>query len=286
MVTLIRQAPRVQRAGERAANGACPCGRPSSTACTNSASATARPDGRRLHVSYFAAPFGIPIPAFIGYHDAQRVSGPQFSVLSPFATEGSTAVVRTAEVIVVGGGVNGTSTAFHLAERGIKVTLIDRAEIAGASTGKSGGLVRMHYTNPYEARLANESLPYFREWRHRVGIGDPGFARTGFIQTVSPRNVPALHENVRMLQGIGVNTCIVNGEDVRRMQPWVDTDDLIACAYEPDSGCAMPGDTARSFAQAAERHGAEIVTGTAVTALRTESGRVIGVSTDAGDFDA
>src|SRR5437868_5675179 len=190
------------------------------------------------------------------------------------------------DAIVVGGGVNGASTAFHLAERGIKTTLLDRGEIAGASTGKSGGLVRMHYTNPHEARLANESLPYFRDWRHRVGIGDPGFARTGFIQTVSARNVEALHANVRTLQGIGVNTCIVNGADVRRMQPWVDTDDLTACAYEPDSGCALPGETARSFARAAERHGAEIVTDTAVTALRTDAGRVVGVTTDQGDFDA
>jgi sarcosine oxidase subunit beta len=191
-----------------------------------------------------------------------------------------------ADAIVVGGGVNGASTAFHLAERGIKTILLDRGEIAGASTGKSGGLVRMHYTNPYEARLANESLPYFLDWKHRVGVGDPGFARTGFIQTVSARNVSALHENVRMLQGIGVNTCIVNGDDVRRMQPWVDADDLIACAYEPDSGCAMPGDTARSFAQAAERLGAEIVTGAAVTALRVAGGRIVGVTTTQGEYDA
>ena len=195
-------------------------------------------------------------------------------------------MARTTEAIVVGGGVNGTSTAFHLAERGIKTILLDRGAIAGASTGKSGGLVRMHYTNPYEARLANESLPYFQDWRHRVGVGDPGFARTGFIQTVTPRNVPALHANVRMLQQIGVNTCIVNGDDVRRLQPWVDTDDLVACAYEPDSGCAMPGDTARSFAAAAERLGAEIVTGTTVAALRTSGGKVTGVATDSGDFDA
>ncbi len=195
-------------------------------------------------------------------------------------------MARIAEAIVVGGGVNGTSTAFHLAERGMRTILLDRGEIAGASTGKSGGLVRMHYTNPYEARLANESLPYFRDWRHRVGVGDPGFARTGFIQTVTPRNVPALHENVRMLQQIGVNTCIIAGDDVRRLQPWVETDDLVACAYEPDSGCAMPGDTARSFAAAAERLGAEIVTGTTVTALRTSGGKVTGVATDAGDFAA
>lgn len=195
-------------------------------------------------------------------------------------------MARTAEAIVVGGGVNGTSAAFHLAERGVKTILLERGEIAGASTGKSGGLVRMHYTDPHQARLAHESLPYFADWRHRVGVGDPGFARTGFIQTVAEHNIPALYENVRMLQRIGVNTCIVNGDDVRRLQPGVYADDLHACAYEPDSGCALPGETAKSFALAAERLGATIATGVTVTGIRTEGGQVSGVATTAGAYDA
>ena len=125
-------------------------------------------------------------------------------------------MAQVAEAIVVGGGVNGASTLFHLAERGVKAILLERGEIAGASTGKSGGLVRMHYTDPYQARLAHESLPYFADWKHRVGVGDPGFARTGFLQTVAEHNIPALYENVRMLQGIGVNTCIVTSATRRR----------------------------------------------------------------------
>lgn len=195
-------------------------------------------------------------------------------------------MARVAEAIVVGGGVNGTSALFHLAERGVKAILLERGEIAGASTGKSGGLVRMHYTDPHQARLANASLPYFADWKHRVGVGDPGFARTGFIQTVAEHNVPALYENVRMLQGIGVNTCIVNGNDVRKLQPEVFADDLVACAYEPDSGCALPGETAKSFAMAAERLGATGATGVTVTGIRVEGGRVVGVSASDGDFDA
>ncbi len=193
---------------------------------------------------------------------------------------------RTAEAIVVGGGVNGTSTAFHLAERGVHVVLLDRGEIAGASTGKSGGLVRMHYTNPHEARLANESLPYFTDWRRRIGVGDPGFSRTGFVQTVTPQNVDALRANVRMLQSVGVNTCVVNRDDVRKLAPYADVDDQTACAYEPDSGCAMPGQTAQGFAEAATRFGAEIVTGSAVTALRVAGGRVVGISTETDEWSA
>jgi sarcosine oxidase, subunit beta len=195
-------------------------------------------------------------------------------------------MARVAEAIVVGGGVNGTSALFHLAERGVKAVLLERGEIAGASTGKSGGLVRMHYTDPYQARLAHESLPYFANWEHRVGVGDPGFARTGFIQTVAEHNVPALYENVRMLQGLGVNTCIVNGDDLRRLQPGVYADDLSACAYEPDSGCALPGETAKSFAAAAERLGATVAAGVTVTGICTEGGRVVGVSTSDGEYDA
>lgn len=193
---------------------------------------------------------------------------------------------RTAEVIVVGGGVIGTATAFHLAERGIKTVLLDRGEIAGASTGKSGALVRMHYTDPYQARLANESLPYFADWKHRVGVGDAGFARSGVIVTTTPRNEAALRANVRMLQSVGVNTCIINADDVLRLQPFVNPEGLEVCAWEPDSGCAVPAATAKSFAEAAGKLGAEIVTGQAVTGVRTEGGRVTGVTTADGEWSA
>lgn len=72
-------------------------------------------------------------------------------------------VIRTADVIVIGGGVIGTATAFHLAERGIKTVLIDRGAIAGASTGKSGGSLGQQFNDPYRARLAHKSLPYFAD---------------------------------------------------------------------------------------------------------------------------
>lgn len=193
---------------------------------------------------------------------------------------------NSSEVIIVGGGVVGTSTAFHLAERGVKTVLFDRGEIAGASSGKSGALVRMHYTDPYQGRLANESLPYFAGWSERVGVGDCGFARSGVIITATPRNIDALRANVRMLQSVGVNTCIINGDDVKRLQPWADPEGLEVCGFEPDSGCAMPKATAESFAEAARRMGADIRTNQKVRSIRTEGGRVVGVSTEDGDWNA
>ena len=195
---------------------------------------------------------------------------------------------HTAEAIVVGAGVIGTSIAFHLAEKGIKTVVIDRGGVAGGTTGASGALVRMHYTDPYQAKLAHESLPYFADWRHRVGVGDPGFVPAGVLVVGSPSNAAAIRANVRMLQSVGANTCVINGDIALRLQPWLNPfiSDIDVCAFEPDSGCAEPSDTARSFADAARKHGAEIVTGQAVTTINTANGRVVSVSTTGGDWSA
>ena len=76
----------------------------------------------------------------------------------------------TADIVIIGGGANGTSTAFHLARMGAKnVRLLERRHLAAGATGKSGALVRMHYTNEHESRLAIESLKVFRDFASIVG---------------------------------------------------------------------------------------------------------------------
>jgi sarcosine oxidase, subunit beta len=86
--------------------------------------------------------------------------------------------MQTADVVVVGAGVNGLSTAFHLARAGVKrVVVVEQRHLAAGATGKSGALVRMHYTNEPETRLAFESLKYFQNWSDMVG--DPRRLRAG-----------------------------------------------------------------------------------------------------------
>src|SRR5262244_1716736 len=117
--------------------------------------------------------------------------------------------MRRADVVVVGGGVNGASTAYHLAARGVKsVLLIERKHLAAGATGKSGALVRMHYTNEAESRLAFESLKIFRDFRNVVG-GDCGFEPIGFLQIVPKGYEPALARNVARRQRLGIKTEVV-----------------------------------------------------------------------------
>src|SRR2546430_11811805 len=90
--------------------------------------------------------------------------------------------MASADVVVVGCGANGTSTAFHLTRLGVRnVLLLERRWLGAGATGKSGSLVRMHYTNEHESRLAFESLKVFRGFHAEVG-GDCGFEPVGFVQ--------------------------------------------------------------------------------------------------------
>jgi sarcosine oxidase, subunit beta len=157
---------------------------------------------------------------------------------------------RNPDVIVVGAGVVGTSIAFHLAQAGARVTLIDQGGVCAGMTSRSGALIRMHYTFAPEAALAWKSLDYFRNWKNLVGAGDPGFERTGVAVVVGPNNVDKLRANVAMLQGLGIDTRLCDPDDLVRLESGINLDDVAAAAYEPLSGYANPVATTQGFAAA------------------------------------
>ena len=181
--------------------------------------------------------------------------------------------MATAEVVVIGGGVNGTSTAFQLTALGVRgVHLLERRHLAAGATGKSGALVRMHYTNEHESRLAVESLKVFRDFAQVVGgtaaSSERGFCRSwrGATSVPSPPTSP----------GNSVSASIPARsppEEIRTILPGAYADDIGAAAYEPDSGFADPSATAFAFAEAARRNGARLETGVDVTGIVTAASR-------------
>lgn len=191
------------------------------------------------------------------------------------------------DVVVVGGGVVGTSIAFQLARRRAgSVTLLERADrLASGATGSSGALVRTHYTNEPEAAMAWAALPWFEQWADRVG-GDCGFVCTGFLQLVLPEDRDLLRDNVAMLRRTGIDTRLVDVDELRELEPGLAVADDEIAAYEPRSGYADPVATTEAFAAAARRHDADVRTGVAVTAIRTSNSRVLGVETTAGHIAA
>jgi sarcosine oxidase subunit beta len=194
-------------------------------------------------------------------------------------------MTNSADVLIIGGGVQGASLAFHLAQRGARVTVLEKSFVAAGATGRSSGLVRMHYDTEVDSRLAWESFQYFRNWKEMVG-GECSFTRTGFLQIVGPEQVSALKANVLMHQRIGIPSLLVSGDDVKRLAPQFYTEDIEWAAYEPESGYAMPTDTTNALMNAARQKGARLAQGCAVTGVQVMGGKVTGVETTQGPFSA
>lgn len=189
---------------------------------------------------------------------------------------------RTADAVVIGAGVMGTSTALQLVRRGVKrVVVLEKQTVAAGSSGKSSALVRMHYTFLPEALLALASLSWFQEWRERVG-GSCGFTRTGFARLVTPEKTALLRHNVARLQSVGIRTELITGKALRELDPGVESRDVEVAAYEPDSGYADGYATAHAFMDAARRGGAMLQQGVAVTGLQVRGDQIQGVETSLG----
>jgi sarcosine oxidase subunit beta len=190
----------------------------------------------------------------------------------------------SAEVVIIGGGVNGLSTAFQLSARGVNdVVVLERAQLGSGASGKSGALVRAHYTNVPEARLTHESIKIFRNWAEIVGHGDPVYDEVGFVRVVAPEDESALWANVAaMREDVGIDTYVVSPDDLREIEPLMRTDDITYAAFEPNAGYCDPNATLYGFAQAAAANGVRIATFTTAHRVLVEGDRVVGVETDHG----
>lgn len=194
--------------------------------------------------------------------------------------------METTDVIIIGAGANGTSTAFHLAKAGVKkIVVIERRFLGAGATGKSGAMVRTHYTNEPETRLAVVSLSYFQHWKEIVG-GDCGYKPVGLLVMARPEYRDHLEANIAMQRRAGANASIITAEEARELDPSLYIEDVTHLAYEPESGFADPNATLYSFARAAIDRGVEFQFETQVTRVLTESNRVLGVETTKGTFHA
>jgi len=194
--------------------------------------------------------------------------------------------VSTADYVIVGGGVIGTSTAFQLGRRRAgRVLLIERATVGAGPTAKTIGIVRLHYSYEPLIRLALRGLELFR--RFEALTGSPAdFTRTGFLLLATPAQLPAVEENVALQQRLGVRTSILSPAELARLDPRMHLEDVGGAAYEPEAGYADGYATAAGFAAAARRLGVEIREGTRAERLVIEAGTVRGVETTRGMVEA
>ncbi|WP_329343974.1 FAD-binding oxidoreductase [Streptomyces sp. NBC_00663] len=188
-----------------------------------------------------------------------------------------------AQAVVIGGGVMGTSIAYHLAAAGVRdVVLVERDELASGSTSKAAGGVRAQFSDELNVQLGARSLAAFGRFREEIGY-DIGLHRVGYLFLLStPEDVATFEAGVRLQNALGVPSRMLTPKEARRLSPLIRTEGLLAAAYSPDDGHCTPEAVVHGYASAARALGARVLRRTEVTGIELHGDRITAVSTTLG----
>ena len=184
---------------------------------------------------------------------------------------------ETADVVVVGGGLEGCAAAWALARRGVTdVVVAERGTVGSGMTGKSSGIVRCHYGVSSLAAMAAVGLEVFENAEDLFGA-DIGFRQTGYVVGVADANVDALRKSLAAQRSVGVDTEEIDHAEVARLWPYADLTPFAAFGWEPRGGYGDAYQTAQAFSASARAAGARVRQGTPVAGLLLDGDRVTGV---------
>ena len=188
-----------------------------------------------------------------------------------------------AGVVVIGGGVMGTSIACHLAVAGVPdVVLVERNELASGSTSKAAGGIRAQFSDELNVRLGARSLEAFARFEQDTGY-DIGLHRVGYLFLLSTsEEVAAFEAGVRLQNSLGVPSRMIDPAEAHALSPLISTDGLLAAAFSPDDGHCTPESVVHGYAAVARRHGARILRHTEVTGIDTRGDTITAVLTTRG----
>src|SRR3954451_1557776 len=193
------------------------------------------------------------------------------------------ALPARADVVVVGGGVMGTSTAFHQAEAGVDVLLVERGRLGEGSTSKAAGGVRAQFSDALNVALGARGLEAFADFGRRPGQ-EIDLRRHGYLFLLTrPEDAEAFEASVALQNALGVPTRLLSRSEAATLAPGVTTDDVLAATFHPGDGWCAPESVVLGYASGARRHGARVLTGVEVagvepdgdgTRVRTPAGSV------------
>ena len=190
------------------------------------------------------------------------------------------------DVIVVGAGITGASTAYHLAALGAgKVLLIERGAAASGGTGQSAAIVRQHYSAPVAIRLVKASVEKFAAMPEELAAAGV-FERSGWYFLLNEEMLEGARANAAMQREIGIETRFLDAADWEDRLPWLNAEGVAGVIHEPASGFADPVRATEAYVAAFAREGGEVRMRTPVRALLREGARVTGVLTDDGALAA
>ena len=192
---------------------------------------------------------------------------------------------KTANVVIIGGGIIGCSIALSLARRAPGVVLVEKEGIASQASGANYGMIWLQTRLPgFDVTFARTSLRMYDELISEEFDIDIEYERLGGLTVLrTPEQYYVMGKVVEQRQSIGYPVRLVDSEELHQLEPAL-SPDLLGATYCPEDSQLNPNLLTLAFARAAKRHGADIQTQTEVTGIRVERGRVAGVQTDRGEI--
>jgi glycine/D-amino acid oxidase-like deaminating enzyme len=192
------------------------------------------------------------------------------------------AIPTSADVVVVGGGVIGTSVAFHLAEAGVDVCLLERDQLAGGSTSRAAGGIRAQFSDPLNIAIGRRSIDAFERFDERPGA-EIDLHQVGYLFLLDrAEDVAAFEASVALQNELGVPSRFVPLDEIEELSPLAALDDVLAATFCPLDGHASPEAVTQGYAAGVRSHGGAVVTGCAVNGIELDGDAVAGVETILG----
>ncbi len=191
---------------------------------------------------------------------------------------------NTADIIIIGGGVMGASTLYHLAARGQKnVILLEKEEFFGqGATGRCAGGVRYQFSTEINVRLSMESLPMLERFKEEIGQAID-YRQCGYlIVCTDEEDAATFKRNVHLQNSLGVATEWLDGDEVRMRIPLFCFEDAIGATFNQKDGLVDPNSVVAGYISAAARLGGKSFNHVEVTGIKVKAGRVSGVETNKG----
>jgi glycine/D-amino acid oxidase-like deaminating enzyme len=187
-------------------------------------------------------------------------------------------------VVVIGGGVVGASAAFHLAEAGVDVVVVERAQLGSGSTRRAAGGVRTQFSDELNIEIAKRSLAAFRDFGRRPGW-EISLKEVGYLFVLTREtDVEAFEKSVALQNECGLNSRIVTAEEAYGLCPLLEGDDILAGAFSPGDGHAAPEDVVQGYAVGTRAHGGHIELDCEALAINTRGTDIAEVVTSHGSI--
>ncbi len=192
---------------------------------------------------------------------------------------------NSAEVVIIGAGISGCSTAYNLAKKGVKnIVVLDKNYICSGSTGRCGAGVRMQWGTEMNCKIAKKSIEFYEHANEILQYDkDVEFKQSGYLLVAdTDKEIEQFKKNIEIQHSCGIPSKLLSLEEAREIVPYLNTNHLKGAAFCDKDGFLNPFHATDAYYKAAKRLGVEFNTCTEVTGIKTEKGKVVGVETNKG----